>query len=646
MCYNLVMDSESFGAGGPEVKKQKDNPVTEGGGVEQNDSSVNNDAEMDRDSGAYGVETQNNFDGSMDSDLEQDLSVGVENDGVVSLDQSSDGDSIDSSDASAEVEKDSVVNSNQDADLDHSNSVLGAEVKDDSAIDDKVEPGAALSKDEINDAVVEIGSSDTGSETSGATMGDSDDGKVDSSKDSNGVTINNSDDNKINVANSHGEYDYVLETQLNSQPEIVKPQKSVLHWILIVVFLTIAFVTIGAGIYMLVGGNFPTTSEYDDDGDESSGNELELDYDVVEFDLATNNVHGLLGATQVEPTRYKIIKSYKDYQDCYDSIDTWYEDLMEQYREEKKTGLTELEDGTKYPIGSAVRYEDTLHDMVSTTQEGFDEGGYDEAFFDKNDLMLVEYYTNETALYNVNLENMTEKDGVLNIRISIGATGSVIGGEGMMYFITIPKSVGDNITSANLEIVYDDAGSIDVDEKKPVIYLYPTKETEVSVELLKSDAITVSYPKYRDGWRVVAQPNGDLKDLKTDKDLYSLYYEAKSVVDFGVEDEGFVVKGEDSAEFLEEKLATLGLNAREAEEFIIYWLPQLEANKYNYIRFATVAEIEKNMPMVVNPRPDTTIRVLMTFRGLDEPMEVAPQKLSTPERKGFVMVEWGGLEIL
>ena len=34
---------------------------------------------------------------------------------------------------------------------------------------------------------------------------------------------------------------------------------------------------------------------------------------------------------------------------------------------------------------------------------------------------------------------------------------------------------------------------------------------------------------------------------------------------------------------LEEKLAILGLTERESEEFIVYWLPKLEKNKYNYI---------------------------------------------------------------
>ena len=35
----------------------------------------------------------------------------------------------------------------------------------------------------------------------------------------------------------------------------------------------------------------------------------------------------------------------------------------------------------------------------------------------------------------------------------------------------------------------------------------------------------------------------------------------------------------------------LGLNDREAEEFIVYWLPKLEENKYNLIRFETAEEI-------------------------------------------------------
>ena len=180
---------------------------------------------------------------------------------------------------------------------------------------------------------------------------------------------------------------------------------------------------------------------------------------------------------------------------------------------------------------------------------------------------------------------------------------------------------------------------------KPIIYLYPTEDTEVSVKLSNADSLTCSYPKYENSWKVLAKSNGELKDLNTDRELYALYYENESNVEFKVEKDGFVVKGEDSASFLEEKLAKLGLTEKEAEEFIVYWLPKMEANKYNYIRFATPEEIEKNMALEINPNPDTTIRVLMTFKGLENPIEVEEQELVTPERVGFVAVEWGGTEI-
>lgn len=180
---------------------------------------------------------------------------------------------------------------------------------------------------------------------------------------------------------------------------------------------------------------------------------------------------------------------------------------------------------------------------------------------------------------------------------------------------------------------------------KPIIYLYPTQEQTVSVKLEKPDNITYSYPKYIDGWNVIAQPNGDLKYIDNDRGLYSLYYECNNDIAFRVEKDGFVIKGEDTVSFLEEKLAVLGLTEREAEEFIVYWLPKLEANKYNYIRFATMDEINKNMPIKIEPNPDTIIRVLMTFKGLDKLIEVHEQQLETPERTGFVAVEWGGSEI-
>jgi hypothetical protein len=51
------------------------------------------------------------------------------------------------------------------------------------------------------------------------------------------------------------------------------------------------------------------------------------------------------------------------------------------------------------------------------------------------------------------------------------------------------------------------------------------------------------------------------------------------------------------------------------------------------------------MPLEFSTQPDTLIRVLMTYKGLDTPIDVKEQQLETPERTGFVAVEWGGTEI-
>ncbi len=180
---------------------------------------------------------------------------------------------------------------------------------------------------------------------------------------------------------------------------------------------------------------------------------------------------------------------------------------------------------------------------------------------------------------------------------------------------------------------------------KPIIYLYPKEDTSISVKLKNPDLVTVSYPKYVNGWEVLAHSDGTLTDLNSGRELYSLYWEGKDG-NYGMTDEGFVVEGDRTAEFLEEKLEILGLNARESEEFIIYWLPQLQNNKYNYIRFASMDEINGYMPLDVDPQPDTIIRVLMLYKPLEKPIDVNEQQLNpTPSRDGFTLIEWGGSKL-
>ena len=48
------------------------------------------------------------------------------------------------------------------------------------------------------------------------------------------------------------------------------------------------------------------------------------------------------------------------------------------------------------------------------------------------------------------------------------------------------------------------------------------------------------------------------------------------------------------------------------------------------------------MPIDINPKPDTIIRIMMEYKPLNRKINIQEQTLISPERKGFVLVEWGG----
>lgn len=177
---------------------------------------------------------------------------------------------------------------------------------------------------------------------------------------------------------------------------------------------------------------------------------------------------------------------------------------------------------------------------------------------------------------------------------------------------------------------------------KPVIYLYPEKETEADVKLTLNGRLTCTYPAYNDGWTVTASPDGTLTDAKGQVYNY-LYWEGETFTQYDFS-KGFCVRGEDTARFLEDSLEKLGLNRREANEFIVFWLPLMQENEYNVISFQTDAYTE-SAKLEVIPSPDTLIRVFMAYKPSDEFVEIEPQHLTSPERRGFTVIEWGGTEV-
>ena len=179
-------------------------------------------------------------------------------------------------------------------------------------------------------------------------------------------------------------------------------------------------------------------------------------------------------------------------------------------------------------------------------------------------------------------------------------------------------------------------------DKKPVIYLYPESTTDVTVKLDYAGEITCTYPEYKDGWKVTASPDGTLKDANGQTYNY-LYWEGQNHVEYDFS-EGFCVAGSDTAAFLESALSQLGLTRQEANEFMVYWLPQMQENPYNLIAFQSDVYTQAAQ-LSITPEPDTMLRVFMAWKALKKAVELPTQNLSAPERTGFTVVEWGGCEV-
>lgn len=178
---------------------------------------------------------------------------------------------------------------------------------------------------------------------------------------------------------------------------------------------------------------------------------------------------------------------------------------------------------------------------------------------------------------------------------------------------------------------------------KPVIYLYPETKTQVSVNVeLSQGHLIASQPAIGDGWQVTAQPDGTLTDSQGQTWPY-LFWEADCPTRFDFS-QGFVVPGGQTEAFLRDSLAQLGLNRQEAEEFLEFWLPQMEQNPYNLVSFQQQAYTDLAQ-LEISPAPDTLIRVFMAWKPLNQPVDIQPQQLQAPARQGFTAVEWGGSRV-
>ncbi len=183
---------------------------------------------------------------------------------------------------------------------------------------------------------------------------------------------------------------------------------------------------------------------------------------------------------------------------------------------------------------------------------------------------------------------------------------------------------------------------------KPVIYLYPKETKEVKVKLEYNGEIFAHYPDYSKkikGWEIKAYPDGKIINHADKKEYSYLFWEGhpKEKINYDLST-GFVVEGKNTKKFLQEKLSEIGLTSKEYNEFIVYWFPKMQDNKYNLIHFAG-KNYTDSAKLTIEPKEDSMLRVFMVWKKLDKKIKIPEQKIENFNRKGFAVVEWGGTEL-
>jgi len=177
---------------------------------------------------------------------------------------------------------------------------------------------------------------------------------------------------------------------------------------------------------------------------------------------------------------------------------------------------------------------------------------------------------------------------------------------------------------------------------KPVIYLYPSALTNVSVKV-GADVVN-SDPTYRNGWyNVMAYPDGSLK--YNGKIYSSLFWDGYGQGAYPDITSGTIVKTKDAVSTVQSQLAEQGLNSQEISDFMNYWGPKLNSITQPYTRLSwlSTAQLNSLAPLYIKPAPQTLKRVFLDFEGISQPYKLNPQPLNTFNRSGFTVVEWGGL---
>lgn len=183
---------------------------------------------------------------------------------------------------------------------------------------------------------------------------------------------------------------------------------------------------------------------------------------------------------------------------------------------------------------------------------------------------------------------------------------------------------------------------IQIEVKKPVVYLSSNKEIEFALNVLAKGDFVFTYPDISKGWK--GKTNGDGSVNVNGENYPYLFWESEQTYIFQSVNNGYRVKKEDVLSFLEKRCDELGLTANQKADFITFWGPQMLEYDELFVQFHLNEACDQFATLDIAPKPDHTNRVYIAIAPWSNVFNEFINEVSLPEfsANGFTLTEWGG----
>ena len=184
----------------------------------------------------------------------------------------------------------------------------------------------------------------------------------------------------------------------------------------------------------------------------------------------------------------------------------------------------------------------------------------------------------------------------------------------------------------------DDNCDDDIIDYKPNIYIYPTTQLNLNVQISfpMGGEIITSIPDYGKGWNITVDTNGLI-----DNKYRFLFYESIQP-NVWQREQGWIIKKDNLESFFRANMAEYGFKGMEIEDFIEYWIPLLDKNEFYLIYPQTKNILYKVISLDVSIQPDNMLRLHYLIKGTNNNnINLAAPTIEGFKRDGYYITEWG-----